>query len=145
MERTNFRYLTPEDFDELADGSVMDVSFISILKLIPEIYKLTKDDSLGVWLIKPQFEIEKEKLGKHGVVREAELHEEVLHKTIEGIIKEGYTILDLDYSPIRGPKGNIEFLCFTQKGLHENGIYDFNKKIEEVVKNAHQLGKGEHA
>ncbi len=115
MERTNFRYLTPDDLPELADASVMDVSFISILKLIPAIRTLTKADALGMWLIKPQFEAGKDKIGKNGVIRDPKVHEAVLTKTLEGIEAAGYQILGLDYSPIRGPKGNIEFLCFTQK------------------------------
>ncbi|SDX40507.1 TlyA family RNA methyltransferase [Eubacterium barkeri] len=141
MERTNFRYLTPEDIGEIADATVMDVSFISILKLIPAIAGLTKEGSLGIWLIKPQFEVGKEKIGKNGVVREVKLHEEVLQTTLSGIMNAGYTIRGLDFSPIRGPKGNIEFLCFTQKGMAEDGILNWDEVIKTVVADAHAAGR----
>lgn len=137
LERTNFRYLEPTDLEEAGEATVMDVSFISILKLLPKISELTQPDAFGLWLIKPQFEAGKEKIGKNGVVRDPEVHREVLKNTIEGIRQAGFSVLGLDSSPIRGPKGNIEFLCFTQKGEHPQ-VEDTETLINQVVTAVHQ-------
>lgn len=140
MERTNCRYLTLEDIGgKPVDGTVMDVSFISILKIMPAIYELTIPDALGIWLIKPQFEAGKEKVGKHGVIRDPAVHREVLINTLSGIENEGFDVLGLDYSPIRGPKGNIEFLCFSRKRDKKTSSMPqvFERDIDTVVERAH--------
>ena len=143
MERTNFRKTTPEDIGGLADGSVMDVSFISILKLMPAISRCVKDGALGIWLIKPQFEAGKENVGKNGVVRDPEIHKKVLIETTSGIEANGFSVLGLSFSPIRGPKGNIEFLCFSRKegeGMpvdHQEAISGIDS-IAALVESAHE-------
>lgn len=137
LERTNFRYLTAEDLPEKADATVMDVSFISILKLMKTIGELTKEESEGIWLIKPQFEAGPELVGKKGVIRDAEIHEKVLREVTTGIEACGFTVMGLDFSPVRGPKGNIEFLCHTKKGKHVSPISDMQAAIKTVVQTAH--------
>jgi 23S rRNA (cytidine1920-2'-O)/16S rRNA (cytidine1409-2'-O)-methyltransferase len=122
----------------MADGAVMDVSFISIIKIIPALEKLIKPGGYLMALIKPQFETEREKVGKHGVVRDQAIHVEVLER-VTGFIQENtsFSLVDLDYSPIRGPEGNIEFLMYCR--LHCDGLSrpDVLEKIQIVVENAH--------
>ena len=138
MERTNFRNLADDAIPEVVDGTVMDVSFISITKLLERIHHFMKADALGVWLIKPQFEAGREKVGKHGVVRDKKTHTEVLQTTLAQIQAQGFAILDLDFSPIQGPKGNIEFLCLSQKSEALVAIQNFDAKIDAVVTAAHE-------
>lgn len=110
MERTNIRYVTPEDLGEPLDLSVVDVSFISLKIVLPAIKNLLKPTGQVLCLIKPQFEAGKEKVGKKGVVREPETHKEVLDTFVETVTNLGFTILGLTFSPVKGPEGNIEFL-----------------------------------
>lgn len=110
MERTNIRYVTPEDLGEPLDLSVIDVSFISLKIVLPAIKALLKPTGQVLCLIKPQFEAGKEKVGKKGVVREPEIHKEVLDSFVETAGELGFTILGLTFSPVKGPEGNIEFL-----------------------------------
>ena len=111
MERTNVRYVTPEDLGEPLDLSVVDVSFISLSIVLPVIKSFLKPESGQVLcLIKPQFEAGKEKVGKKGVVRDPAVHKEVLDNFVELINKIGFTLLGLTFSPVKGPEGNIEFL-----------------------------------
>ena len=110
MERTNIRYVTPEDLGEPLDLSVIDVSFISLKIVLPAIKALLKPTGQVLCLIKPQFEAGKEKVGKKGVVREPEIHKEVLDGFVETVTVLGFTILGLTFSPVKGPEGNIEFL-----------------------------------
>ena len=110
MERTNIRYVTPEDLGEPLDLSVIDVSFISLKIVLPAIKALLKPTGQVLCLIKPQFEAGKEKVGKKGVVREPEIHKEVLDSFVETVTQLGFTILGLTFSPVKGPEGNIEFL-----------------------------------
>lgn len=133
LERTNFRHITEEQLPELADGSVMDVSFISITKLFEKIKQFSKEEALGIWLIKPQFEAGKEKVGKGGVVRDPSVHREVLKKTVEEVQKSGFSVLGLDISPIKGPNGNKEFLLFT-KNSEPDEIENFDTVINELIK-----------
>ena len=115
MEQTNFRYTVPEDIeDKLAFASV-DVSFISLTKILIPARNLLKVGGQMVCLIKPQFEAGREKVGKNGVVREPEIHREVIHKIIDFADSIGFAVLNLDYSPIKGPEGNIEYLVHLQK------------------------------
>ncbi len=110
MERTNIRYVTPEDLGEALDLSVVDVSFISLKIVLPAIRALLKPDGQVVCLIKPQFEAGKEKVGKKGVVRDPETHTEVLDRFVALAGELGFSLLGLTYSPVKGPEGNIEFL-----------------------------------
>ena len=110
MERTNIRYVTPEQLGEPLDLSVIDVSFISLKIVLPTIKTLLKEDGQVLCLIKPQFEAGKEKVGKKGVVREKGTHKEVLDSFVALADELGFTILGLTFSPVKGPEGNIEFL-----------------------------------
>ena len=119
MERTNLRYVTPEQIPEKLDLAVMDVSFISIRLVLPAVRELLRDDGEVICLIKPQFEAGRENVGKKGVVRDAAVHLAVLTQFIEFFPAAGFTLRGLDYSPIRGPEGNIEYLAWLQKGAHD--------------------------
>lgn len=110
MEKTNFRYMTLEDIADRLDFASVDVSFISLDKILRPAYALLKPDAEMVCLIKPQFEAGKEKVGKKGVVRDPQIHREVIEKVFAFTLAEGFEILHLDFSPIRGPEGNIEYL-----------------------------------
>lgn len=115
MEKTNIRYVTPEDLGELVDFSSIDVSFISLTKVLLPIYNyLTKEGQI-VALIKPQFEAGREKVGKKGVVRERSTHQEVIEKVIAYAVSIGFAVENLTYSPIKGPEGNIEYLVHLRK------------------------------
>ncbi len=110
MERTNIRYVTPEQLGEPLDLSVVDVSFISLKIVLPAIKMLLKQEGQVLCLIKPQFEAGKEKVGKKGVVRDPLVHKEVLDEFVSLAGNLGFTILGLTFSPVKGPEGNIEFL-----------------------------------
>ena len=111
MERTNARGLTPDMFPERMDMAVMDLSFISIRLVLPAVRALVKDGGRCVCLIKPQFEAGKADVGKKGVVRDRAVHERVLREMTEFFPTAGWKLTGLDYSPIRGPEGNIEYLA----------------------------------
>jgi 23S rRNA (cytidine1920-2'-O)/16S rRNA (cytidine1409-2'-O)-methyltransferase len=115
MERTNVRYVTPEQLGEPLDLSVVDVSFISLRIVLPVIKTFLKPNGQVLCLIKPQFEAGKEKVGKKGVVRDRAVHEEVIENVTEMTAGLGFAILGLAYSPIRGPEGNIEYLMYIEK------------------------------
>lgn len=149
MEKCNFRYVTHEDIQDKIDFAATDVSFISLTKILIPAYNLLKKDSLMVCLIKPQFETTREKVGKKGVVRDPAIHKEVIVKVISFCISIGFELINLDYSPIRGPEGNIEYLLLIRK-TEENEIsvdpnevisseLDDNvlKLIDETVKMSH--------
>ena len=138
MERTNIRYVTPEDLGEPLDLSVIDVSFISLSIVLPTIKTLLKPTGQVLCLIKPQFEAGREKVGKKGVVREPETHKEVLDNFVALANSLGFTILGLTFSPVKGPEGNIEFLghlCMEDKG----GI---QPDTADIVRQAHETLKG---
>ena len=118
MERTNARNLTPDMFPESMDMAVMDLSFISIRLILPAVHALLKPEGECVCLIKPQFEAGRADVGKKGVVRDRVVHERVLNEMLEFFPAAGYTLTGLDYSPIRGPEGNIEYLAHLKKGEH---------------------------
>ena len=118
MERTNARNLTPDMFPESMDMAVMDLSFISIRLILPAVHALLKPEGECVCLIKPQFEAGRADVGKKGVVRDRAVHERVLNEMLEFFPTAGYTLTGLDYSPIRGPEGNIEYLAHLKKGEH---------------------------
>ncbi len=115
MEKTNFRYMQPEDIDDKLDFASVDVSFISLTKILIPARKLLKENGQMVCLIKPQFEAGKDKVGKKGVVREPEIHREVVEKIITYADMIGFEIKGLTFSPIKGPEGNIEYLVYLEK------------------------------
>lgn len=115
MEKTNFRYVTPDDIGEQVDFASVDVSFISLTKILIPARNLLCEQGRMVCLIKPQFEAGKEKVGKKGVVRDPAVHEEVVHKIIDYADLIGFDVRGLAYSPIKGPEGNIEYLMFIEK------------------------------
>ncbi len=115
MERTNFRYIKPEDIDEKLNFASVDVSFISLKIILPVLYELLLFDACAVCLIKPQFEAGKEKVGKKGVVRDIETHKQVVGDIIRFAYENGYSVLNLDFSPVKGPEGNIEYLMYIKK------------------------------
>lgn len=140
MERTNIRYVTPEDLGEPLDLSVVDVSFISLRIVLPAIQKLLKPTGQVLCLIKPQFEAGKEKVGKKGVVREPEIHLEVLQNFLQLTQELHFAVRALTFSPVRGPEGNIEFLA------HLSMQQDAGAEIDpaEVVRQAHEALKGKN-
>ena len=115
MEKTNFRYLKPEDIGEEADFASCDVSFISLSKILPAAYDILKDKGEMVCLIKPQFEAGRDKVGKKGVVRELGTHREVITNVFYYALDCGFSVRGLDFSPIKGPEGNIEYLMYLIK------------------------------
>lgn len=115
MEQTNFRYVTPEDIEDRLDFASVDVSFISLTKILIPARNLLKESGQMVCLIKPQFEAGRDKVGKNGVVREPQIHKEVIHKIVDYADSIGFEVLHLEYSPIRGPEGNIEYLIHIRK------------------------------
>lgn len=119
MEKTNFRYMVRDDISDELDFASVDVSFISLTKILLPARNLLKDGGKMVCLIKPQFEAGKEKVGKKGVVREKSVHEEVIHKVMDFADSIGFDILDLEFSPIKGPEGNIEYLIYIRKNAEK--------------------------
>ncbi len=132
MERTNIRYVTPEQLEEQPSLCVIDVSFISLRLVLPVVHSLTSEDAVAACLIKPQFEAGRGKVGKKGVVRDPEIHLEVLENFIVNAHDAGFTVKNITFSPIKGPEGNIEFLGFLDK-KGEDGF----PELLEVVKEAH--------
>ncbi|MDR0879881.1 MAG: TlyA family RNA methyltransferase [Clostridioides sp.] len=145
MERTNIRYVTPEDLKELADFASIDVSFISLKLVLPKAKELLKDGGEIVALIKPQFEAGREKVGKKGVVREKSTHREVIEMISTFALENGFKILDLDYSPIKGPEGNIEYLIHLKSSAETPKMDEdeLKERIKTLVANSHSLDKKE--
>lgn len=139
MERTNIRYVTPEQLGEPLDLSVVDVSFISLKLVLPVIKTLLKQENGRVLcLIKPQFEAGKDKVGKKGVVRDPAVHEEVLSDFVTLAKSLDFTIRDLTFSPVKGPEGNIEFLAYLSLEQEKDNIPD----LPALVQQAHDSLKG---
>lgn len=136
MEKTNIRYVTPEDLGETIDFSSIDVSFISLTKVLEPIRNYLKEHGQIVALIKPQFEAGREKVGKKGVVREKSTHIEVIEKVKDYAFSIGFSILNLSFSPIKGPEGNIEYLIHLEKC--ESGDQFVSEKImvSQIVEEA---------
>ena len=130
LERTNARYLTHEQVPEEPDFSSVDVSFISLKLILPAIADVLREGGEVVCLIKPQFEAGKEKVGKKGVVRDPAVHREVLEHFLEHAKENNFTVIDMTYSPIRGPEGNIEYLGFLRKGAGQAGAVDIPALVE---------------
>lgn len=135
MEKTNIRYVTPEDIGEPVQFSSIDVSFISLTKVLLPIYQYLSEDGEIVALIKPQFEAGREKVGKKGVVRERSTHVEVIEMVTAYAVSIGFDVLELEFSPIRGPEGNIEYLVHLQKSEGQAEISP-NVDIEATTKQA---------
>ena len=126
MEKTNIRYVTPEDIGDRIELASIDVSFISLTKVLGPVKQLLTDEGQVVCLIKPQFEAGREKVGKKGVVREKSVHLEVIEMVMDYARSIGFGILGLEFSPIKGPEGNIEYLLYLQNILQENGGQEDN-------------------
>lgn len=139
MEKTNIRYVTDKEIKELLDFVSVDVSFISLKKVLLPIWKLMKIDGECICLIKPQFEAGKDKVGKKGVVRDPLIHIEVIGEIINYALSISFEFLNLDFSPIKGPEGNIEYLLRIKKTNKIQLKIDLSNTIKEVVDNAHEL------
>jgi 23S rRNA (cytidine1920-2'-O)/16S rRNA (cytidine1409-2'-O)-methyltransferase len=139
LERTNARFMEPAWFGGGLDFASIDVSFISLDKILPPLYPCVKESGQVVALIKPQFEAGKSKVGKHGVVSDFETHVEVIDRMLGVTENAGFCVSGLSYSPIRGPKGNIEFLLFLEKCIQNIAVepkIDHNIAVS-VVQDAH--------
>lgn len=149
MEKTNFRYMKPEDIEDAPDFASVDVSFISLTKILIPARNLLNREGEMVCLIKPQFEAGKDKVGKKGVVREPEIHKEVIGKVIDYADMIGFDILGLEYSPIKGPEGNIEYLVYIRKkeGIAEETAMlseaDAEKALKEIIADGTGLSQTE--
>lgn len=135
MEKTNIRYVTPENIGDALDFASVDVSFISLTKVLGPARELLRDGGEMVCLIKPQFEAGREKVGKKGVVRDLAVHEEVIAKVVDFAVEQRFFVRDLEYSPIKGPEGNIEYLVYIKKA--DTGGCDESVDIRAVVEAAH--------
>ena len=130
MERTNIRYISSELIPEPLDICVMDLSFISVKLVLPAVCALLKDNAQLVCLIKPQFEAGREEVGKKGVVRDKAVHLSVIESVLSFAPTVGMTVMGLDFSPIKGPEGNREYLCYMKKGVHEAGLINAAAVVE---------------
>jgi 23S rRNA (cytidine1920-2'-O)/16S rRNA (cytidine1409-2'-O)-methyltransferase len=140
MERTNARYLTEKDLGDLCDFASIDVSFISLTKIIPAVFNLLNDKGSVVALIKPQFEAGRDKVGKKGVVRDAKVHKEVIMKILDFLQQNELIVVGIDYSPIKGPEGNIEYLVYFTKD--KEYVSDFsNDLVDQIVNFSHDKAK----
>ncbi len=133
LEKTNIRYLPKESIPEPIDFCTIDVSFISLLLVIPSILLFLKENAEMVCLIKPQFEAGKENVGKKGIVKDRKIHQMVLKKICQFVIDNGFTIVNLDHSPIKGGDGNIEFLIYLRKNNDQNQSMP---NLDEILTNS---------
>ncbi len=136
MEKTNIRYVTPEDIGIALDFASIDVSFISLRTIMPAVKALLGDKGEVVALIKPQFEAGRDKVGKKGVVRDKEVHLEVINTIINFLMENEFNVLGLSYSPIKGPEGNREYLVYFTKDKEKEGSFELSQ-IEDVVNESH--------
>ncbi len=133
MEKTNFRYMQPQDIEDVLDFASVDVSFISLTKILLPARRLLSDNGEMVCLIKPQFEAGRDKVGKKGVVRDKKVHEEVIRKILVFAGISGFSVLDLSFSPIKGPEGNIEYLIYIRKDITKNdAVEELSEKDAEM-------------
>ena len=137
MEKTNIKFVNPEDIEDVIDFASIDVSFISLTKVLLPVRNLLKDDGEIAALIKPQFEAGREKVGKKGVVREKSVHIEVIENVTEFARSNGFVPLNLEFSPIKGPEGNIEYLLHLRKS--DVTVEELGFNIREIVENAHEM------
>lgn len=135
MERTNIRHVTLEMLEEAIQFFSVDVSFISLKHIFPVAHAISTEDVQGICLVKPQFEAGREKVGKKGVVRERSTHVEVIHNAMGYAAQNGFSVVGLDFSPVKGPEGNIEFLIMVQKA--ENPVCPSAEEVEHIVDAAH--------
>lgn len=135
LERTNFRYATREQIPDEIDFASVDVSFISLKHILPNLNTLLAPDGQAVCLIKPQFEAGKEKVGKKGVVRDLNVHLEVVENVINLAVENGFSVMGLQFSPIKGPEGNIEYLIYLNKS--STPIVSENVNVKELVNMSH--------
>ena len=135
LERTNFRYVTKKEIPEPIDFASVDVSFISLTLILPVLKTILSENGEAVCLIKPQFEAGKEKVGKKGVVRDRAVHLEVVSKIVDFCLAQGMDVLHLDFSPIKGPQGNIEYLIHIKKS--QTPVYLAQITPEELVLRSH--------
>lgn len=137
MERTNIRYLTDEHIPESIDFISVDVSFISLTLILPVVMRFLKDEGSCVCLVKPQFEAGREKVGKKGIIKDPAVHLEVLNKIYNFALEQGFSIAGLDFSPVKGSKGNIEYLMFLRKSNSDSTILP--KDLERIVGSSHDI------
>ena len=135
MEKTNISYVTPEEIPDRIQFVSIDVSFISLTKVLGPVKALMEPDGEVVCLIKPQFEAGREKVGKKGVVREKSTHHEVIEKVTEFAVSIGFSVLEITFSPIKGPEGNIEYLVHLKKCPEEEAKIE-TKELDQVVDEA---------
>ena len=143
LEKTNVRYVTHEQVPDEGDFASIDVSFISVTKVLPAVVGVLGEKGQLVCLIKPQFEAGREKVGKKGVVRDSSVHREVIEMIVEYVRTQSLGILGLDFSPIKGPEGNIEYLIYLDKsrsGMHEDEV---QARVDTVVAQSHKILSGE--
>ena len=138
IDRTNIRYLTADKFDDLFELATIDVSFISLDKVLPAVYNLLKEKGEVVALIKPQFEAGREFIQKGGLVKKAEVHQMVIERVGDKAQEMGFSIQGLTFSPLKKASGNIEYLIYLVKNSGKDKIDNFPQIVEEVVKQAHQ-------
>lgn len=136
MERTNIRNVTSDMLEEPIEFFSVDVSFISLHHIFPVAQRITTDEAMGVCLVKPQFEAGREKVGKNGVVRDPATHCEVLCNAMRFAVENGFSVRGLDFSPVKGPEGNIEYLMFVQKDPAPQALDDV--AAQQVVKASHE-------
>ena len=136
MERTNFRNVTEKEIPDIIDFFSIDVSFISLKLLLPVARNLLGDNGEAVCLIKPQFEAGRENVGKKGVVRDPKVHENVVTTILDFCLNNGYSVLNLDFSPVKGPEGNIEYLVHLKKSENPQLLTDVSPK--ELVELSHK-------
>ena len=141
MEQFNFRYAEPDDFEATPSFASIDVSFISLDLILPALHRILAENGQVVALVKPQFEAGREQIGKNGIIREAKVHQHVLESVTAMAVEEGFSVLGLDFSPIQGGHGNIEFLAYLKK--EESASNQVLAEIEEVVERAHSQFKNE--
>ena len=137
MERTNFRNVTHEEIPEEIDFASVDVAFISLKIILPVMRELLRNGGRSVCLIKPQFEAGREKVGKKGVVRELSTHVEVLEDITSFALENGFSLLGLDFSPIKGPEGNIEYLMYIEKSDNPESMIDVTAKV--LAEKSHEV------
>ena len=139
MEKTNVRYITEEQVPDKPQFASVDVSFISLTKVIPPALNVMSDDAQLICLIKPQFEAGREKVGKKGVVRDKKVHEEVILKIIDFAFEIGLNVIGIDFSPIKGPEGNIEYLIMLDRKNEGLTIEEAHKAAHDIEEQSHEL------
>lgn len=140
MERVNFRFSKLADFTKGRPNFAMtDVSFISLDLIFPPMFEILEDNCDAVCLIKPQFEAGKENVGKHGIIKDPKIHQMVIEHTVQSALDNGFDVINLDYSPIKGGHGNIEFLIHLKKNSPENANLIYEGSIQDLVKAAHEM------